>query len=271
MTTSGFQVSGNAPEAYERYVALIMTPFVQRLLDEVHLAPDGSLLDTACGPGFVARAAAARLGAGSRIVGLDVNGQMIAAARRFAAQDAPAVEWVERSALDMPFGDGEFAATVCQQGVQFMPDCGAAVREMSRVTSPGGRVAVTFWMPLDQQPFFGAQVGHLDRLLGPEQAGLLSAGFRLAPEVVEQAMAAAGLGDVHAQEVRSEIALSIPLEEFLVGQIGALPVAPAFAALPREGRMDYVRSMERDLGAFRRGSGEYVVPFASHLVSGTRA
>jgi protein-L-isoaspartate O-methyltransferase len=64
---SGFQLAGTAPERYERTVALIMAPFVAALLDAATIRADVSVLDLACGTGFVARAAASRVGASGRV------------------------------------------------------------------------------------------------------------------------------------------------------------------------------------------------------------
>jgi ubiquinone/menaquinone biosynthesis C-methylase UbiE len=59
-----WQLSGNAAEFYDRYVRLLMEPWVHCLLDEAALQPAEHVLDVACGTGFVARLAAERVGQG---------------------------------------------------------------------------------------------------------------------------------------------------------------------------------------------------------------
>lgn len=137
---SGFQLAGSAPERYERFVAPIMAPFVAALLDAADLEPGRALLDVACGTGFAARAAAARVGPAGRVAGVDVNPGMLATAHKNAPSS---IEWHQAPADDLPFPDDTFDAVVCQQGLQFFPDLQAAVTEAMRVTTGGGRVAAT--------------------------------------------------------------------------------------------------------------------------------
>jgi len=64
-----WQLGGNAAAFYERYVMLIMQPWVRRLVDVAMLQPDEHVLDVACGTGFVARLAAQRVGVKGRVAG----------------------------------------------------------------------------------------------------------------------------------------------------------------------------------------------------------
>jgi SAM-dependent methyltransferase len=57
----------------------------------------------------------------------------------------PDVEVVEAQAEALPFADGTFDVTLSQLVVNFMHDPEAGVREMGRVTRPGGLVASCVW------------------------------------------------------------------------------------------------------------------------------
>ena len=83
-----WQLSGNAAEFYERYVRLLMEPWVHCLVDVAALQPAEHVLDVACGTGFVARLAADCVGATGRVVGIDLNAGMIEAARAASGQGA---------------------------------------------------------------------------------------------------------------------------------------------------------------------------------------
>lgn len=57
----------------------------------------------------------------------------------------PEVDIRHASAEDLPFTDDEFDVTVAQLVVLFMSDPEAGIREMARVTRPGGVVAACVW------------------------------------------------------------------------------------------------------------------------------
>jgi DNA gyrase subunit B len=90
------------------------------------------VLDVACGTGLVSRLFHGRV---ARVVGVDVTPEMSARSRAYLD------ELVIAPAEAMPFESDSFDVVVCRQGIQFMtlPD---AVREMARVTRPGGRIVL---------------------------------------------------------------------------------------------------------------------------------
>jgi ubiquinone/menaquinone biosynthesis C-methylase UbiE len=92
------------------------------------------------------------LGAAARIAGADLQPAMVAMARTVA----PDIEWHEADAMALPFEESAFDRVFCQQGLQFFPDRAAGVREMRRVLTAGGPVAISTWCALDEQPFLAA-------------------------------------------------------------------------------------------------------------------
>ena len=97
-------------EIYEQsLVGPLFRPWVAPLLDDVEFGPHDALLDIACGTGIVARVASERLGPGGRVVGVDLNPQMLAVARRVA----PAIDWRQGDAGALPLGTDEQSTSSC--------------------------------------------------------------------------------------------------------------------------------------------------------------
>ena len=144
-----WQLTGDAAELYERYVArYILGPWAPLLVDAARLAPGERVLDIACGTGIVARTAAERLGPSGHVIGIDLNADMIRVARSLPPPVGAPIEWFERSALDLGLGDTSVDAVLCQQGLQFFPDRARAMWEMRRVLRRGGRLALSVWNTL---------------------------------------------------------------------------------------------------------------------------
>ena len=122
-------------------VPAVFRPWADDLVAAAAPGPDERVLDVACGTGIVARLAAQRVGGAGQVVGLDISPSMLAMAR--AAAPSAAIEWQEGSATELPFPDGAFDLVLCQQGLQYFPDRPAALREMRRVLTPGGRLALS--------------------------------------------------------------------------------------------------------------------------------
>jgi ubiquinone/menaquinone biosynthesis C-methylase UbiE len=157
-----WQMDASAPELYERYlVPAITSVWANDLLDRIAPRHGESVLDIACGTGVVARLAAQR-GQAGRLVGIDFNAAMLAVARAKSAS----IEWVEGSALDLPFEANSFDIVLCQLGLQFFPDRLLALEEMRRVLKPGGRAGLSVYSAIEQTPAAHAFVQALDKHLG---------------------------------------------------------------------------------------------------------
>jgi len=137
-----------AGEEYPESFGQITRQCAEPLLDAVRTGPGLRLLDVACGPGFVAAAAAAR---GARAVGIDFSSSMVALARRAH----PAVEFRQADAEALPFPDADFDAVVCAFGILHFPRPAAAIAEACRVLRPGGTFALTDWVPNQSGTFLG--------------------------------------------------------------------------------------------------------------------
>jgi SAM-dependent methyltransferase len=121
---------------------------IDPLLDAVTIARATHLLDVACGPGYVAAAAALR---GATVVGLDFSTLMVDEARR----RYPGLRFQEGDAEALPFDSGTFDAVVMNFGLLHLARPEAAIREAFRVLVQGGRYAFTVWARPEEAVGFG--------------------------------------------------------------------------------------------------------------------
>jgi ubiquinone/menaquinone biosynthesis C-methylase UbiE len=120
------------------------------------LAPGHRVLDLCCGAGASALPAARAVGAGGRVLGIDVAAPLLEQARARAAHEGLAnVEFRHGDAIRTGLPDGSFDAVVCVFGVFFAWDMTAFAAEMWRLVRPGGVLAVTTWGPSLFEPANG--------------------------------------------------------------------------------------------------------------------
>lgn len=106
-----------------------------------HLGSGMSLLDVGCGPGTITLDLAAALAPG-RVLGIDDAPAAIDAARAAAADRGDTVtRFAVADATAVPLPDDAVDVTHAHQVLQHLPDPVSALREMARVTRPGGIVA----------------------------------------------------------------------------------------------------------------------------------
>lgn len=106
-----------------------------RVRDAVAAESGQSILDLAAGTGT---SSVSFLKPGVRVVASDFSQGMLAEGRK----RHPQLEFVFADATDLPFKDGEFHATTISFGLRNVVDVPKALREMHRVTKPGGRIVI---------------------------------------------------------------------------------------------------------------------------------
>jgi ubiquinone/menaquinone biosynthesis C-methylase UbiE len=251
---SGYQVSGNAAELYERHaVRYMMGPWAPGLVEVAALRQGERILDLACGTGLVARLAAPRVGSTGQVTGLDFNAGMLAVAGSLSPPSGAAITWVEGSAVAMDLADASFDVILCQQGLQFFPDKLAALREMHRVLVPGGRVVLSVWKSAG--PYNVAVAEALEGHVGTETASKYRAS-RVVPDAaaLSRMLVEARFSAAHIRP--SVMTIRLPqIEEFVLSHLSASPVAGAIAALSEGKRSALAKQVKMALQPYADGNG----------------
>ena len=261
MTTETFQLSIDAAEAYEtKFVPAIFAEWAPLLIDAADVRPGQAVLDVACGTGVVARVVADRLGTEGTVIGVDLNEGMLTVARRLR----PDLEWRQADAAHLPFPDGTFDAALCQMALMFFPDRPAALRELARVTRPGGTVALVVPASLEDQPAYGPFVDMAGRVAGPAAASLLGTYWACGDlDGLRRLISSAGLDVV---EVRTHLGTArfASADELAVTEVEGSPLGERLSAEDYAG----IRAGARDvLARFTGPAGTLEAPLRGHIVT----
>jgi SAM-dependent methyltransferase len=126
--------------AYDSFMGRYSVLLAPRFADMAGVTEGQRALDVGCGPGALTGELVDRLGAAA-VSAADPSSPFVAAVR----QRFPDVDVQHANAESLPFPDDSFDVTVAQLVVLFMSDPVAGLREMARVTRPGGVVAACVW------------------------------------------------------------------------------------------------------------------------------
>lgn len=114
----------------------------RRCVENASLPSDAVVLDLACGTGDFARLVTQRLPR-AKVVGVDLTESMLRLAR-----DRGLTNTVCGDATALPFADASFDCVFVGYGLRNFPEVSAALREIERVTRPGGvMVSLDFFLP----------------------------------------------------------------------------------------------------------------------------
>jgi ubiquinone/menaquinone biosynthesis C-methylase UbiE len=188
---------------YDRFVTHTHMWLGDEALRRAGVGAGTRLLDVACGSGALS-IPAARLGA--RVTSVDLSPAMIE--RLVARARVEGLAGLEGRVMDghaLELDDDAFDVAGSQFGVMLFPDLPRGLREMTRVTRPGGRVLVVAYGPPDEVEFIGVFVAAM-RAVVPGFTGLPDDPPPLPFQVADPArlraeLVAAGLADVRVETI----------------------------------------------------------------------
>jgi SAM-dependent methyltransferase len=216
------EITSEQAELYEeRFVPALFAHWVDAVLDAAGVRAGQDVLDVACGTGIVTRHAAERVGATGHVTGLDLNPAMLEVASRVR----PDLMWHQGDVAALPFDDDSFDVVTCQSAAMFFPDLVGALREMGRVTRPGGAVAVQAFDLREEQPAYGPWIAMVTRHAGKDALRMLGTYWVLGDrDLMRNRCASAGLR-VNAVHDYERPAYFPSVEAMVLTEVNATPLA----------------------------------------------
>jgi SAM-dependent methyltransferase len=168
------------------------------------VARAGAVLDAGCGS---ARLTLALADAGAaEVVGIDTSAERLAQGRARIATHPRVTLLAADFDHALPFEDDRFGAAVSRLALMIAADPVATLRELGRVTAPGGRIVTALWAPLEDNPWFALPRAAAAAILGPDRARYARAFGRLGgPEEATAVHRAAGLAEARAETLRETL------------------------------------------------------------------
>lgn len=241
------------PEAYGRFMGRYAEPLAEVFGAFAGVGEGDDALDVGCGPGALT---AYLLSVGARVSAIDPSPPFVGAIRaRFADLD------VRRgTAEELPYDTAAFDAALAQLVVHFMTDPLQGIRQMARVTRPGGVVAACVWDgPTGALAPFWTAVHTLD----PEaEDEALLAGARMGH--LGQLFDAAGLHTVREELITVEVVHPTFEQWWEPYTYGVGPAGEYVARLDDDGRARLKAAAHRHLGP-----GPFTVTAAAWAARGT--
>ena len=233
-------------------------PVTERMLDLAGVAAGSHVLDIAAGAGDQTQHAAARVGAGGRVLATDLSPGILA----FAAENARQAGYgnvetavMDGEALEVPAAS--FDAVICRLGLMFFPDLPTALSGMGRALKPGGRLAaIVFSAPEKNHglaiPFaIGCKHAGVSPP-GPGKPGL----FKLSdPAVIEENFAAAGFRNIQIETVSLSFKLASLAEYLRFMKDSAGPLRAMIDGLDPAARDAAWGEIEAEMGQFESDGG----------------
>ena len=192
---------------YDRFVTPTHLSLAERALEQAGLAEGMRFLDVACGTGALA-IPAARLGA--EVTAADIAPAMVDLVTARAREEGLAnLEGIVTDGHALDLDDDSFDVAGSQFGVMLFPDLPRGLREMVRVTRPGGRVVVVAFGPPAEVEFIGFMMTAIKTVV-PDFEGLPSdpppLPFQVADrDLLHSRLSDAGLRDIDTEPVTEEL------------------------------------------------------------------
>jgi len=249
-------------DKYDSVWSSLTRQFIPHLIDRAQISSGMSVLDVACGPGYVS-AAVRELSANP--TGIDFSAKMVATAKKMF----PDISFLQGNAQTLPFDDATYDRVLVNFGLLHLAQPEKACREAFRVSKPTGKFGFTVWAAPPENP--GGKIvndaveAHADLTVqlpqGPPH--YLYDEREECRKVLEQT----GFDSSSMIYETRSVEWHIPTARYLfeAERDAGVRTAGLLARQSPERLSAICRAIEREVSRYARGN-EFVIPMAAHLV-----
>ena len=258
-------LTAEAAQGYEQhFVPAIFKQWPQRIIKAADVKEGDSVLEVGCGTGVLAREVIKRVGPDGGVTGLDLSESMLGVARSIC----PDVDFRQGNAMDLPFDNESFDAVIAPFMLMFVSEPVLAVSEMWRVLKPDGRLVISVWQPLGQNPVYADLVEIVRRRIDDAAGTSLAWPFALGEDgALRQICRSAGVSDVDIS-VHDGRAKFPSLDGFVRTEIQSWVLADS---VDEEGLSAVVGDSQERFVDYCDASGVFDIPFNAVIAKTTKA
>ncbi|HEX6047348.1 MAG TPA: class I SAM-dependent methyltransferase [Pyrinomonadaceae bacterium] len=195
----------------------MFAPLTRALIEDAGIKAGDSVLDVAAGAGEPSLTIAEVVGPTGSVMCTDAVEEMVLGAQIEAQRRGIRnIDFGQCVADSLPFANDSFDVAVSRLGAMFFPDPLGAVREMLRVTKPGGTLAFAVWYKKEFNPYSYVVTDVLSRYVEtPAPEPDARDAFRFAEDgKLAAIMKEAGASDVAEHVLKFQLEAPISVDEF---------------------------------------------------------
>jgi SAM-dependent methyltransferase len=146
-------LAGHAWVEAQELLDQMFKPFEDLLVEAVSAGAGRRVLDVGCGTGSTTLAAARRLGAQGRCIGIDISDPMITAAQARAEREGTPAGFIRADAQTHAFEPASFDMIISRFGVMFFDDPVRAFANLRRASADDAELRFIAWRSPSENPF----------------------------------------------------------------------------------------------------------------------